>query len=185
MPIYAPGKRVKGKAAGFKTGRKLVAQLSLTAMVDMFTVLVVFLLMNYKTTDTVLYIPKEVSLPEASEIKELQPAHVVTITDQEIYLDKEIVATIDEVERRVGWMIERLRFQLHEMFRQKDIEYEEKLSTALKSAVGQIDEVEKLKEKDNRRKITIQADKTTNFFNSQESHVYCDRRQELKKLALL
>ena len=49
-------KRHKGKVAGFKTGRKLVAQLSLTAMVDMFTVLVVFLLMNYKTTeDSVIY----------------------------------------------------------------------------------------------------------------------------------
>ncbi len=163
MPIYAPGKRYKGRTAGFKPGRKLVAQLSLTAMVDMFTVLVVFLLMNYKTTETVLYIPKEVTLPEASEIKELQPAHVVTITDEEVYLDRELIATYDDVKQQTSWMIERLRYRTQEMFREDDIEFNERLSTTLKSAIGRIDEVEKLKEKDNRRKVTIQADKETDF----------------------
>ncbi len=163
MPIYAPGKRYKGRAAGFKSGRKLVAQLSLTAMVDMFTVLVVFLLMNYKTTETVLYIPKEVTLPEASEIKELQPAHVVTVTDAEVYLDKELVATYEEVKQQTSWMIERLRYRIQEMFREDDVEFNERLNTVLRSAVGQIDEEEKLREKDNRRKITIQADKETDF----------------------
>ena len=40
-------------------------------------------------------------------------------------------------------MIERLRYRIQEMFRDDDVEFEEKLSTTLRSAVGQIDEMEK------------------------------------------
>ena len=40
-----------------KGKRDVTALLSLTAMVDMFTVLVIFLLQNYNTTGEILYIP--------------------------------------------------------------------------------------------------------------------------------
>ena len=42
-----------------KNKRSVTAILSLTAMVDMFTVLVIFLLQNYSATGEVLFIPKE------------------------------------------------------------------------------------------------------------------------------
>ena len=140
----------------------MVATLSLTAMVDMFTVLVVFLLMNYKSTDTVLYIPKEVELPSASETKELKPAHVVTVSAKEILIDKDIIANFLDVKEQPDWMVANLRNRLVEVFRQDEIEYQKKLSTALRQAVGTEKKPES-PEEDNRRKITIQADKKIDF----------------------
>ena len=82
MPIHPPGERYRYShhLKKKKTKREVAAVLQLTAMVDMFTVLVVFLLQNYNVTGQVLYIPKEVVLPKAQQIKELQPAVVVTIS---------------------------------------------------------------------------------------------------------
>src|SRR3990167_2014447 len=99
MAIFRPGQRYRNhnilKRRGGKRG--VTAMLSLTAMVDMFTVLVIFLLQNYNTTGEILFIPKEVVLPKAANVKELKPAFVVTISNKEVLLDKTRVATFDEV----------------------------------------------------------------------------------------
>ena len=162
MAIHPPGRRTRRNRLVRSSNRKMVATLSLTAMVDMFTVLVVFLLMNYKSTDTVLYIPKEVELPSASETKELKPAHVVTVSAKEILIDKDIIANFLDVKEQPDWMVANLRNRLVEVFRQDEIEYQKKLSTALRQAVGTEKKPES-PEEDNRRKITIQADKKIDF----------------------
>ena len=162
MAIYPPGRRTRSNRMKKVSSRKMVAQLSLTAMVDMFTVLVVFLLMNYRTTETVLYIPKEVHLPEASETKELKPAHVVTISSKEILIDREVVASFREVYDQKGWMVINLRNRLIEMFREAEIEYETRLRTQLRQATLTDSEVFE-KERENLRKVTIQADKDIDF----------------------
>ena len=161
MAIYAPGKRTRHNRLS-KTSRKVVAQLSLTAMVDMFTVLVVFLLMNYRTTETVLYIPKEVELPTASETKELKPAHVVTVSPREILIDQEVVASFREVQSQKDWMVINLRNRLVEMFRQDELEHESKLAVRLREAtLTDAKDIER--EKAALRKITIQADRDIDF----------------------
>ena len=161
MAIYAPGKRTRHNRFN-KTSRKVVAQLSLTAMVDMFTVLVVFLLMNYRTTETVLYIPKEVELPTASETKELKPAHVVTVSPKEILIDQEVVASFREVQSQKDWMVINLRNRLVEMFRQDELEHDSKLAVRLREAtLTDAKAIER--EKAALRKITIQADKDIDF----------------------
>ncbi len=161
MAIYAPGKRSRNNRMD-KTTRKIVAQLSLTAMVDMFTVLVVFLLMNYRTTETVLYIPKEVELPTASETKELKPAHVVTVSPKEILIDKERVASFREVRDQRDWMVINLRNRLVEMFRRDELEYNSRIAVQLKEATL-VDPRDAEREKAALRKITIQADKDIDF----------------------
>lgn len=162
MAIYPPGRRTRRNRIKASAKRKMVAQLSLTAMVDMFTVLVVFLLMNYRTTDTVLYIPKEVQLPKASETKELKPAHVVTISAKEILIDREVIASFREVKNQKGWMVINLRNRLIEMFRQSEVEYETRLRTQLRQATLTNEEVF-AKERENLRRVTIQADKDIDF----------------------
>ena len=163
MAIYAPGKRGKrNKLTTGATKRKLVAQLSLTAMVDMFTVLVVFLLMNYRTTETILYLPKEVELPKATETKELKPAHVVTISTTEILIDREPVASFGNVQSQDDWMVPGLRDRLIELFRQAEIEHNTKFRTQLRQAtIGNKALLEK--EKEALKKVTIQADKDIDF----------------------
>ena len=97
MAIFRPGERHRyhNILSKRKGKRDVTALLSLTAMVDMFTVLVIFLLQNYNATGEILYIPKEVVLPKATSVRELKPAHVVTISNKEVLLDKDRVASFD------------------------------------------------------------------------------------------
>ncbi|MEK7356260.1 MAG: adventurous gliding motility protein S, partial [Bdellovibrionota bacterium] len=60
MAIYAPGRRDRHNRPERSTSRSVMAHLSLTAMVDMFTVLAVFLLQNYQTTGEVIDITDNV-----------------------------------------------------------------------------------------------------------------------------
>ena len=159
MAIYPPGQpRGRHRQSG---GRSVVASLSLTAMVDMFTVLVVFLLMNYKSTDTILYLPKEVELPEAMETKELKPSHVVTISEREILVEKEIVVSTYEVKEQKKWDIPKLRAKVLSEFKKAEEEFQKKMSTRVQNVL-RAEKEEKNREKQ-REKVTIQADQDIDF----------------------
>jgi biopolymer transport protein ExbD len=86
-------------------------------MVDLFTVLTVFLLQNYNVTGVSLEIPKEVVLPSAKKTEVLTPANVVTVTKDQILVGHRVVAKVEDVKTQEHWMIPALHDQL-----QKDIE---------------------------------------------------------------
>lgn len=160
MPIYAPGKRDRhGKRA--PKGRKVAVMLSLTAMVDMFTVLTVFLLQNYNTTGEVLFIPKEVELPSAQSTKELKPAHVVTISEQYIFLDEQPVLNFMDVKEQKDWFVRPLAEKLTQKIREEEVKYRQNLKTQLKQVVG--NQIPKDDETKAFRKVTVQADKKIDF----------------------
>jgi biopolymer transport protein ExbD len=162
MPIYVPGKRdPRHRNRIMSAKRTVVATLGLTAMVDMFTILVVFLLQNYSATGEIIYIPKDVQLPKASQIKELKPAHVVSITDTDIILDKEVVATTKDIKAQTDWMIPKLRETLAAAFQRDDVEAKQGLAQGIKNAVPFGKDKKPVDE--NRRKITVQADKELDF----------------------
>ena len=94
MPVYAPGLR-HGKRLK-NTKRDVVAVLQLTAMVDMFTVLVVFLLQNYAVTDQILPVSEKIVLPKAEEVRELKPSHVVVLSEGQVILNMENLGTLSE-----------------------------------------------------------------------------------------
>ena len=116
MAIYAPGRRDRHNRPLKEGGRSIVAMLSLTAMVDMFTVLAVFLLQNYNVTGEVIEIPDKVELPKAQQVKELQPAHVVVIDRAHVSLDKDVVADFVKVKEQQDWMIDGLSLKLRTVF---------------------------------------------------------------------
>ena len=109
MAIFRPGQRhryhnlLKRKSSK----RGVTATLSLTAMVDLFTVLVIFLLQNYNTTGEIIFIPKEVILPKANRVNELKPSVVVTVSAKEVLIDRTKVATFEEVQAATDWEIGR------------------------------------------------------------------------------
>lgn len=160
MPIYAPGHRDRHNRPMRKGSRSAVAMLSLTAMVDMFTVLVVFLLQNYNVTGEVIELEDSVELPKAAAVKELKPAHVVVVSKQNILLDSVVVLPTADIREQEGLLIERLRQALADAF----------VEDAKKSAVPGLNTVKstvdeaKDAEEDNRR-ITVQADKTIDFLS--------------------
>ncbi len=161
MPIYAPGKRDRKNRRRGNGARKLVAILSLTAMVDMFTVLTVFLLQNYKSTGEVLFIPKEVQLPQAAETKELSPAHVVTVSNQFVFLDQEPIADFNGVKAQRDWLVRPLYQKLIDAIQQEEVKSKQALKTQIKKVVGNQKKPEK--EINPFRRVTVQADKKIDF----------------------
>jgi biopolymer transport protein ExbD len=165
MPIHKPGQRhryhrILGKRSA---KREMGALLNLTAMVDMFTVLVIFLLQNYNVTGEVLYIPKDVILPKAETIKDLKPAIVVTISPKDILIDRDVVANFDTVKNSNEWMIQPLFQELQkalEKYRQdKELGMQNKLRSAVRTNKG-LDEPD---DPNSWRKVTVQADKGLDF----------------------
>lgn len=165
MAIFKPGQRhryhniLKRK----KNKRGVTAVLSLTAMVDMFTVLVIFLLQNYNSTGEILYIPKEVTLPQAIRVNELQPSVVVTVSAKEVLIDTTPVATFAEVEQATDWVIPNLRDQVRVLLEKAKADQEAKLQDKIRNAVdktlGKEDEADKFAWK----KVTLQADKNIDY----------------------
>lgn len=162
MAIYVPGLRHKGKASG--GGRSAVVALNMTAMVDMFTVMCVFLLQNYATTNQVLPMPDKVNLPKAHEVKDLKPSNVVIIGQDGVMLNNFKVAEYRAIKEQEDWMIQTLMDQL-----KKAVEEGEKkkksVGSQIRNAVSSAKKGDKPAEEeiDEFRKITIQSDKDIEF----------------------
>ncbi len=167
MPIYVPGYRDrKGRASVVK--RNVVALLSLTAMVDLFTVLVVFLLQSYNVTGEVIDISDEVLLPQAVQTKDLTPAHVVVLSPDELLFNGEQVANVSSLRAQQHWMIESLLAQTRGAIEVGEAN-EKSLYAKIKSGVRQVRNAP-ADENDGvaavvpeYRKATVQADKSIRF----------------------
>lgn len=164
MAIFRPGQRHRNHNILKRRGNKrsVTAILSLTAMVDMFTVLAVFLLQNYNTTGEILYIPKEVTLPKANRVIDLKPSLVVTISPKELLIDNTRVASFEEVRDSKSWVIPSLRDQARIFLEKAKADQEAKLQSKLSKVVSKTlgDEPVDLNAW---KKVTIQADKTIDF----------------------
>lgn len=164
MPIHKPGQRFRYHRILGRRGKKrdVVALLSLTAMVDMFTVLVVFLLQNYDTKNFIVYTPDNIVLPKAESIKDLKPAFVISISNKEILLETEVVATYQDVAAQSEWLIPALQEKLKEGLKLSKEKYEESLQNKIKQVVDAArgeDDANLV----NWDKVTIQADKNIDF----------------------
>lgn len=165
MAIRRPGEKFRhNKILSKRKGKRSVAALlSLTAMVDMFTVLVIFLLQNFSGDQQYLIVHKDIKLPKAESTKDLKPAFVVTISKTEVILDKTVIATVDEVKNQgEEWMITKLKDQLTEALQKAKIEntakFQKQIQDVVNSTKGQIDS-----EQNSWNKITIEADKDVDF----------------------
>lgn len=156
MAIFVPGKRGKDNRPIAKGGRSAIASLSLTAMVDMFTVLTIFLLQF--PLGEVVHVEKDMELPKATKTKELKASHVVVVSTQGIKLDKVLVVSFDQVKEQKDWMIENLFNAMAQIFVN-----EQKLNsgTSIREVIQSARKGEKPKEK--LRKVTLQADKNIDF----------------------
>jgi biopolymer transport protein ExbD len=168
MAIYRVGERFRKHKLLKRRGgkRDVTATLSLTAMVDMFTVLVIFLLQSYNTTGRVIFLPKEVSLPKAQTIKPLNPSVVVTISEKEILVDKLSVATYAEVKAQPQALIPSLHKEVIDALARAKVEFESSLQNRIKTLV-RADQNEPMateeEEKNTWKQVTVQADKSMDF----------------------
>jgi biopolymer transport protein ExbD len=72
-----------------KWKRNLAADLLLTALIDAFSILVIFLLMSFSSTGEILFINKDTELPSAQKAEVLEPHPVVKLEEGRFILDKD------------------------------------------------------------------------------------------------
>ena len=161
MPIYAPGVRRGRYVQSAK--RDVVAVLQLTAMVDMFTVLVVFLLQNYATTNQILPISEKISLPQAKEVRSLKPSHVVILSDGIITLNEENLGALDEQTSQDQWVFPPLKSKMEELLQISESGGSNFLLAQLRRV--QQDPNDEGLTNNAPFRVTIQADEKTNFFD--------------------
>ncbi len=104
MAIVTPGKRPGDRIAAsrvfgkkFARGKKQgYASLMLTSLVDMFTIIVIFLLMNFSANGEVLYMSKDIKLPDAYHGAQLERAPVISVSNDAVTFDgKMLISTAD------------------------------------------------------------------------------------------
>lgn len=90
MAIQAPGKRFgkrlehsKVFGHGLHHKKNMNSDLNVTPLVDMFVILVLFLVANFSNGE-VLMMTKDINLPEANNIDELVLAPVVMVSRTEV-----------------------------------------------------------------------------------------------------
>jgi len=122
VPIVQPGKRPSKRFALSKVlggkmhqGARRVTNVDLNVvpMVDMMTMLVIFLLQQFSATGEVLYMQKDIKLPDARHGQAIEVAPVVAISASQIVVSGQKVAEVADVERSEDFAIpgleERLR----------------------------------------------------------------------------
>src|SRR5579864_4492306 len=67
--------------------KNIYAELNLTSMVDMLTILVVFLLQTFSASGELLVVSKNIVLPEATNFKDLERAPVLGVSKDSVTLD--------------------------------------------------------------------------------------------------
>jgi len=88
--------------------RAVVVGLMLTSMVDMFSLLVIFLLQTFAASPELLIVTKGVTLPTAITGRELKDAPVLSISNEGIFLDQKLVGKTDVLLKKPEPLIEKL-----------------------------------------------------------------------------
>ncbi|MGV3682731.1 MAG: ExbD/TolR family protein [Acidovorax sp.] len=106
MGIHVPGRHAAfepfgvlrhGHFGGGKKGQQMA--LNLTAMVDMFTVIVIFLLQSFSASGEIMFIQKDLKLPTADEAQVLEDrGPVVTLYANTVLMEGEEIAKLDDLD---------------------------------------------------------------------------------------
>jgi len=76
--------------------KKIITKVNLTSLMDVFTILVFFLLVNSGTPET-LETPKQITLPESNLQTKPRETVVIFVSPDEVIVQGEVVATLDEI----------------------------------------------------------------------------------------
>jgi biopolymer transport protein ExbD len=125
MAIQVPGKRygkrlqhskVFGHGAhGKKSG---YADLLITPLVDMFVIIVLFLIANFSATGEVLMMTKDIELPEAANVKEVEMHPVVMVSNEQVSVSGTIVGRVEDFSKDEYLNIPALEEKLRDMKKQ-------------------------------------------------------------------
>ncbi len=92
--------------------KKGIFTLRLTSMIDMFTILLVFLLKNYSTENQVPMVANDLKLPASTAQKAPETASVVGLTREWVLLDGKKMARVNDVIKSNDLLIKNLYLEL-------------------------------------------------------------------------
>jgi len=95
-----------------RSKRTTQISLKLTSMIDMFTILLVFLLKSYSAEGEIMSVSPDLKLPESSAQKSPQTASIISVTSDLIMLDGHEVAKVSNIMRSNQNLIPRLLSEL-------------------------------------------------------------------------
>lgn len=107
MGIKVPGKRYgkrlehskvfgHGAAHGAKPNN---SELNVTPLVDMFVIMVLFLIANFSATGEVLMMTKDIQLPEAKNIEEIVVLDVIQVSGEAVLIGGDVIARVEDITR--------------------------------------------------------------------------------------
>lgn len=102
-------------ATGSSRPKRGTFALRLTSMIDMFTILLVFLLKSYSAEGQIMTITKDLRLPESTATKPPSVASVIAITREWILLDGRPIEAIKTIESSNTLLIEKLYNELRNL----------------------------------------------------------------------
>jgi biopolymer transport protein ExbD len=125
MAITVPGKRFgkrlqHSKVFGHGIHKKanMFADLLITPLVDMFVIIVLFLMCNFSATGELLQMSKDIQLPEAVNTKEVEMAPVVMISNNEVIVSGTMIGRVEDLTREEYLNIPALEEKLRDMKKQ-------------------------------------------------------------------
>jgi len=129
MAVYAPDRRINPtiRRKGAAGRKSVMAGLYLTSMVDMFAILVIFLLQSFSAEGELIILPKGLELPNASMTGTLEKAPVLTVSREKIEFEGKFIANTEEVAAQEGWGIPALQDELKAFKTKLEEETREKL----------------------------------------------------------
>jgi biopolymer transport protein ExbD len=109
MPINTVGPRL-GKSVTLRSAKGLLKRgkkgvsvdLNLTSMVDMLTILTVFLLQTFSASGEILFVQRNIQLPDALNWKDLERAPVVGVSNESVTLDGRPLADVTQLTNDAG-----------------------------------------------------------------------------------
>lgn len=127
MPIETPGKRFgkrlqhsKVFGHGHAAKKAANADLLITPLVDMFVIIVLFLIANFSATGEILNMTKDIQLPTATHVDELELAPIVMISNDDIIINGMSVARVADLGRDDYLPIPALEEKLREQRRETE-----------------------------------------------------------------
>ena len=89
---------------GKKKGRRVVpdAGLTITSLMDMMTIILVFLLKSYSAEDVTVQASDELEIPASSALTPIKANVNLVVTKNDIILDGELLLTLDQVQNDRG-----------------------------------------------------------------------------------
>jgi biopolymer transport protein ExbD len=158
MPIYAPSKRINPtilrRSGG---GRKTVyAGLALTSMVDMFALMVIFLLMNFSAEGELIILPKGLELPKAHNTGTLERAPSIVVSMDQVLFEGEEMAKTEEVIAQGSWVIPKLQEALKEYKKTLDDEVKIRIRSGMPEEEAKADA-------EKNKKMNVSVDRRLKF----------------------